>query len=325
SQWGIKWTLLVGLTLQLMGLGMLFGWQNSWSKSTAIIYVTIAQMLCGIAKDLTKLGGKTVTKLVTPEEKQGALFKLVSYITGWKNSLKGVGYFIGTHETWAGVNVFMILCAYPWAIIGLDSNLGTAKSKNVTLRDALFSGNHNLNWLSFARLFLFASRDLWFEVPLPFYLRAPACTRICQNVNSGCGGLGLARVTVGAFLAIYIILYGQMQAYTPQLVLNPLKQSPPNKWVEVLWGYLNCVPPFVLALMTLVSPEFQNQEYNQMLSTMIVGIVIFALIFAINSSIHSYLVVRYAEGDKVATSVGFYYMSNAAGRLMGTLVSGALY
>ena len=33
--------------------------------------------------------------------------------------------------------------------------------------------------------------------------------------------------------AIYIILYGQMQAYTPQLVLNPLKQSPPNKWVEV--------------------------------------------------------------------------------------------
>lgn len=44
--------------------------QDSWSKTTAIIYVTAAQMLCGIAKDLTKLGGKTVTKLVTPEEKQ---------------------------------------------------------------------------------------------------------------------------------------------------------------------------------------------------------------------------------------------------------------
>lgn len=48
-----------------------------------------------MAKDLTKLGGKTVTKLVTPEEKQVRLFKLVSALTGYKNSLKGVGYFMG--------------------------------------------------------------------------------------------------------------------------------------------------------------------------------------------------------------------------------------
>ena len=62
-----------------------------------------------------------------------------------------------------------------------------------------------------------------------------------------------------------------------------------------------------------------------MLAGLITIIAIFAVLFAINSSIHSYLVVRYAEGNKVAQSVGFYYMSNAAGRLMGTLVSGALY
>ncbi len=49
----------------------------------------------GIAKDLTKLGGKTVTKLVTPEEKQMALFKMVAWITGFKNSAKGVGYLLG--------------------------------------------------------------------------------------------------------------------------------------------------------------------------------------------------------------------------------------
>lgn len=44
-----------------------------------------------------------------------------------------------------------------------------------------------------------------------------------------------------------------------------------------------------------------------------------------NSSIHSFLVVNYAKSDKVAVSVGFYYMSNAAGRLMGTIGSGVLY
>ena len=82
AKWGIKATLLSGLTLQLGGIGMLYGWHNSWGKLQAMIYVTVSQMLCGIAKDLTKLGGKTVTKLVTPEEQQSSLFKLVSLITG---------------------------------------------------------------------------------------------------------------------------------------------------------------------------------------------------------------------------------------------------
>ena len=53
--------------------------------------------------------------------------------------------------------------------------------------------------------------------------------------------------------------------------------------------------------------------------------VLFALIFAVNSAIHSYLIVKYSDGDKVAMNVGFYYMANAVGRFTGTLVSGALY
>lgn len=95
ARWGIKTTLLSGLGVQLVGLGMLYAWQNDWNKLSAVIYVTASQMMCGIAKDLTKLGGKTVTKLVTPEGKNSKLFKLVSFITGWKNSLKGAGYFLG--------------------------------------------------------------------------------------------------------------------------------------------------------------------------------------------------------------------------------------
>ena len=64
AKWGIKITLISGLTLQLFSYGLLFGWQDDWSKTEAIIYVTFAQMFAGVAKDLTKLGGKTVTKLV---------------------------------------------------------------------------------------------------------------------------------------------------------------------------------------------------------------------------------------------------------------------
>ena len=64
AKWGIKFTLICGLTLQLFAYGLLFAWNDDWPKKSAIIYVTFAQMFAGVAKDLTKLGGKTVTKLV---------------------------------------------------------------------------------------------------------------------------------------------------------------------------------------------------------------------------------------------------------------------
>lgn len=298
AKWGIKCTLLWGLGLQICGLGMLCGWQSdAWDKVTSVAYVTFAQMLCGIAKDLVKLGGKTVTKLVTPEEKQGCvecvlvcmaremsgnvvtsacapqsmsgahhrvfrclcaprhvlsrggtyvagmvhlcsmLFSLVSYITGFKNSLKGVGYlvgaaivgvcaqfhlllFLGIVEEVLGfegqerscnvngqsrevvilrsshmaassadsgylyamsLNIFCILLAFPCAIVCLSDSLGTAKSKNISIGQVLFNGNHNLNWLSLARLLLFGSRDLWFEV------------RLLHLQEGGAGGYGGAR------------------------------------------------------------------------------------------------------------------------------------
>jgi hypothetical protein len=354
AKWGIRFTLICGLSLQLFSFGLLFGWKDEWTKEQAIIYVTISQMFAGIAKDLTKLGGKTVTKLVTPEEQNTRLFKLVSLITGWKNSLKGVGYFLGSallqvsYELALGVMMGIVLLAMPWAILGLDANLGTAKNSNAKWHEVFKLDNHNLNWLSFARLFLFASRDFWFEVPLPFFLRSPSCEGlgfdecledldcsrgaicgdgICQNINAGggCGGLGVDRVIVGAFLGGYIILYGQVQSWTPQLVTGPLGQTPPNKLTEVFWCLFNCIPTLVMWIVLSWSPAFE--EYNSEAMTIWIAVVMvcFAVIFAINSSIHSYLVVNYASKDKVAVSVGFYYMSNAMGRLLGTLGSGVLY
>ena len=356
ARMGIRFTLVWGLFLQLFAYGLLFGWQDDWSKSSAIIYVTVAQMFAGIAKDLTKLGGKTVTKLVTPEEQETKLFKLVSLLTGFKNSLKGVGYFVGSaliqvdYQLALAFMMGLIVLAMPWAAVGLDPSLGTAKSKNATLRDVFNLGNQNLNVLSFARLFLFASRDFWFEVPLPFFLRSPSCeglgidpcfsdsdcttnavcgldSGVCENLNvgGGCGGLALDRVIVGAFLGGYIILYGQVQSWTPQLVTGPLKQTPPNKLTEILWGLVNCLPTLVAGFVLQFSTMFDDRDLASMTTFLVTVIVVFAVIFAINSSIHSFLVVNYASKDKVAVSVGLYYMSNALGRLFGTLGSGLLY
>eukprot|EP00879_Flechtneria_rotunda_P003158 GHRR01003380.1.p1 GENE.GHRR01003380.1~~GHRR01003380.1.p1 ORF type:complete len:394 (+),score=103.63 GHRR01003380.1:590-1771(+) len=322
ARWGIKSTLLTGLTLQLCGIGMLFGWQPSWAAhgevTKAIVFVTAAQLLCGVAKDLTKLGGKTVTKLVTPDEKQSRLFKVVSFITGFKNSMKGVGYFIGaaclTYNYYFALGLLLVVvaAAMPWAVVGLSNKLGRARKENVKLT-SLFKQRHNVNVLSIARFFLFGSRDMWFEVPLPFFLR------------DGVYGLGWERLAVGAMLAGFIILYGQMQSWTPQLVLQPLKQNPPNKYVELLWNGLLSLAPAFLALMLLASRIFTQHNLPAMIGAMVSGLIAYCLLFAINSSIHSYLIVRYADGDKVAMNVGFYYMANAMGRLTGTLVSGALY
>mmetsp|Transcript_19551 Transcript_19551/g.36959 ORF Transcript_19551/g.36959 Transcript_19551/m.36959 type:complete len:565 (-) Transcript_19551:82-1776(-) len=354
ARWGIRFTLICGLMLQLFSYGLLFGWQDDWSTTSAIIYVTVAQMFAGIAKDLTKLGGKTVTKLVTPEEKETQLFKLVSLLTGWKNSLKGVGYFLGSallQVSYELALVFMmglVVVALPFAILGLDKSLGTAKSSNARWHDVFRTKNASLNVLSLARLFLFASRDFWFEVPLPFFLRSPSCEGlgvdpcsldadcttnavcdavegVCQNLNKGggCGGLAFPRAAVGAFLGGYIILYGQVQSWTPQLVTGPLKQTPPNKLTEVFWGFINCLPTLLAGIVLQWTSVMDDETAST--GFLVAVIISFAIIFAINSSIHSFLVVNYASADKVAVSVGFYYMSNAVGRLLGTLGSGLLY
>ncbi|XRB05150.1 MFS family transporter: multidrug efflux [Pycnococcus provasolii] len=262
--------------------------------------------------------GKTVTKLVTPEGKEQRLFKLVAGITGFKNSLKGLGYFLGAAilaQSYDGALVAMmalVALAWPWAVLKLDGDLGKS-NKKVTLA-SVFVKNPKINWLSLARAFLFGSRDLWFEVPLPFFLR------------DGAVGLGWSRELVGLVLALWIIFYGQVQSWAPQTVLGPLRQSPPNKWVAWLWCISLVGCPLFLGSFMQSSPIFETREPRaSMAAILMLGIYVFALIFAVNSSVHSYLIVRYSDNDKVAMNVGFYYMSNAIGRLVGTVVSGALY
>jgi hypothetical protein len=319
---------------------------------------------------------------------------------------------------------------------------------------------------------------MWFEVPLPFFLRDEL------------DGLGWSRPITGLFLALFIIVYGQVgaawrllccrgrawnrcpgtdqlhttavahlsarpsdaggvrcrpkqaptlfrpalvtspmthtlpwaqiQSWTPQLVLTPLRQMPANKYVAVVWNALLVVAPLCMAAVLQFGTTFRcaprrpllpaparrlhcvqagrrgcsapcssplrptlpvpccrcccrfrfcccavyhipiwqnrcvvlalgrilrqclqhlgpplspdprtphshpatphprsSRDVPGMTTSMVLVLAAFCVLFAVNSSIHSYLVVRYADGDKVAMNVGFYYMANAIGRLVG--------
>jgi predicted MFS family arabinose efflux permease len=65
---------------------------------------------------------------------------------------------------------------------------------------------------------------------------------------------------------------------------------------------------------------------DQMVTAVVVGgLIVFGVVFALNSSLHSFLILAYSDDDAISMDVGFYYSANAAGRLVGTLLSGIMY
>ncbi len=91
----------------------------------------------------------------------------------------------------------------------------------------------------------------------------------------------------------------------------------PDGRAAFIWAALLAALPAAIAvgLTTGASPQW----------VLIGGLLLFGALFAVNSSLHSYLIVSYAKEDGVSLDVGFYYMSNAMGRLIGTLLSGWVF
>ena len=297
---GLKATLVMGLAVQVVALGMLTvpaGW-------LVVPYVMAAQALSGIAKDLTKMSSKSAVKLVVPADAPAALFRWVAILTGSKNALKGVGFFLGgLLLTVVGFRASLlllaalVLTALLVIVMFMRGELGRADSKARFAQ--MFSNSRAVNLLSAARLFLFASRDVWFVVGLPVFLE----TR-----------LGWSFWQAGAFLALWVIGYGGVQAAAPRLLGR--RAQPDGRKATWLAVALAAAPAAIaIALQGSADPTF----------VVIVGLTAFGVIFALNSSVHSYLILSYAERGKAAMNVGFYYMANAGGRLAGTVLSGALY
>lgn len=306
ARFGLKFTLFGGLCVQIVALSMLALAPEAW---LVVPYVMASQALSGIAKDLTKMSSKSAVKLVVADGDEGALFRWVSILTGSKNALKGVGFFLGGllltlvgFQTAMLILAAIVLTALVATATMMHGGLGTVNAK-AKFRH-MFSQNRAVNVLAAARIFLFASRDVWFVVGLPVFLRTV---------------LGWSFWEVGGFLAIWVIGYGAVQASAPKFVRRRAAEGrgePDGRTAALI--------AFVLALFPAAIAIALSADVDETFA-IIVGLAAFGVIFAINSAVHSYLILSYSHGDKVAMNVGFYYMANAAGRLIGTLLSGLLY
>ncbi|MDO7084784.1 organoarsenical effux MFS transporter ArsJ [Pseudocolwellia sp. AS88] len=299
---GLNKTMNIGLAMQIIALAML----AVPAEMLTVIYVMCAQALSGIAKDLNKMSAKSSIKLLVPEGAEGKLYQWVAILTGSKNTLKGVGFFLGgvllTLLEFKGAIILMAsLLALVWifSLIALKEDLGKAKSKP-KFTD-IFSKSLAINTLSAARLFLFGARDVWFVVALPVFLA------VTFNWDHG---------WVGGFMATWVIGYGIVQSFAPYFTGKKQGKVPTGKGAFLWASYLTLIPAAIaLAL------HFDFFIH----ASIIVGLLIFGAVFAINSSLHSYLIVSYAGSDGVSLDVGFYYMANAMGRLVGTVLSGWIY
>ncbi|MBW2473160.1 MAG: organoarsenical effux MFS transporter ArsJ [Deltaproteobacteria bacterium] len=307
SHMGLKVTLFAGLALQVVALSALAMLDPSWSVALSVAYVMGAQALSGIAKDLTKMSSKSAIKVLVPEDADSALFKWVALLTGSKNALKGAGFFLGgVLLTWIGFRGSLLVMAGALALVllatlaSLPREIGMAKQK--TGFSAILSKSRDINLLSAARLFLFGSRDIWFVVGLPVFLTA---------------SLGWSHAEVGSFLALWVIGYGGVQALAPGLLKTVLGGGTPR-------GGTASAGAFTLAGLTTLIAIGVGLDLSPWL-TVVSGLALFGLVFAVNSSVHSYLILAYTESDQAALNVGFYYMANAMGRLVGTLLSGVVF
>lgn len=304
---GLNVTMHVGLALQIIALGMLL----VDPSLLTVVYVMIAQALSGIAKDLNKMSAKSSIKMLVPNEAQSRLYHWVAVLTGSKNTLKGIGFFLG--------GLLLATIGFQGAIAAMAGTLSIVLIVSCLLLDKaagkttykpkfreLLSKNPAINRLSAARFFLFGSRDIWFVVALPVFLQAQ---------------LGWDHTAVGSMLATWVIGYGIIQSIAPRItdVFTPFNvdsRAPTGK-TALTWAMLLCLVPALIATAL-------HFEWN-ITSSLVIGLLIFGALFAINSSVHSYLIVAYAKEDGVSLDVGFYYMANAAGRLVGTVLSGWIY
>ena len=318
ARFGLTVTLYAGLAVQIAALAALAQLDPGWSVAASVVFVMAVQGASGVAKDLAKMASKSAVKLLAPKV-DGGLFRWVAWLTGSKNAVKGLGFFLGAAllgligfvpSVWAmaGVLAVILLAVVMFMPQGLPQGRKDAKITQVWSRDA------RINRLSLARMFLFGARDVWFVVGLPVYF---------QSVLSDGTPEG-ARATfflIGGFMAVWIIAYGAVQGSAPRILRAATRPEDQIVGQAIRWAGLLVPIPLVLAGLAFAA----GAPADWLTLSLVAGLLVFGFVFAINSSLHSYLILAFSNDDRVTMDVGFYYMSNAAGRLLGTLLSGLSY
>jgi hypothetical protein len=319
ARFGLTSTLYAGLALQIGALVALARLDPSWAIATSVIFVMAVQGVSGVAKDLAKMSSKSAVKILAPAEQVGALFRWVALLTGSKNAVKGTGFLLGA--------ALLALVGFEGAVLGMAVVLlviliavatlmpsGLPRGRRGAKFAEVFSKDRRINWLSAARMFLFGARDVWFVVGIPIYFYGVLSDGSPESSRA-------AFFLVGSFMAVWTIGYGAVQAFAPRL-LGSARSVPEAIALARRWVGMLALVPAALALLAYVQG---GAPATWLTVALVLGLLVFGAVFALNSALHSYLILAFTSAERVTMDVGFYYMSNAAGRLFGTLLSGLSY
>lgn len=318
ARFGLTSTLYAGLGIQVLALLALAQLDPAWTIGLSVAYVMVVQGASGVAKDLAKMSSKSAVKLLAPSE-NGGLFRWVAILTGSKNAVKGLGFLLGAALLAMVGFVSSVLAMAAILVLILVAVLiamppGLPKGRKGTKFSEVFSKSPNVNWLSAARVFLFGARDVWFVVGIPIYFYTVLSDGSEESNRA-------AFFMIGGFMALWIILYGAVQAAAPRLLRASARPEVELIGAARSWAWTLAAVPAVLTLAVLLAPQPQDW----LTATLIAGLLVFGGIFAVNSSLHSYLILAFTRAERVTMDVGFYYMANAGGRLLGTVLSGLTY
>jgi hypothetical protein len=318
ARFGLTSTLYAGLALQVVALLALAQLDPAWALGLSVAYVMIVQGASGVAKDLAKMSSKSAVKLLAPSE-GGGLFRWVALLTGSKNAVKGLGFLLGA--------ALLATVGFGFAVLAMAAVLasilvavlifmpaGLPKGRKGAKFSEVFSKSANVNWLSAARVFLFGARDVWFVVGIPIYFYA-----VLSDGSEA--GNRAAFFMIGTFMAVWIILYGAVQASAPRLLRAAHRPEAELVAAARTWALRLLVIPSVLTAAAVIQPE----PAPWLTVVLVAGLLAFGAVFAVNSALHSYLILAFTKAERVTMDVGFYYMANAAGRLAGTLLSGLTF
>jgi predicted MFS family arabinose efflux permease len=306
TRFGIPRMLEVGLVLQITELLLLSALDPGWSAALSVAWVVAAQGVSGVAKDITKTASKSAIK-ATSEGGAGQLFRWGRLVHRFEERDERVWLFRRRRAAPGGRLQICALADGDYAHIGFGERTAqpaarSRQGEGFQIVWRTVGKSRAINLMAAARIFLFGSRDVWFVVGPPVFLYAN----------------GWKYTEVAGFLAAWTIGYGLVQGIAPSV----LRRSSDGLSREIpearTWGAVLTAIPIVLASLLgsalPVSPGL----------LVVAGLTVFGFVFAVISPLHSYLILAYAGSRKAAEDVGFYYAANAAGRLIGILLSGSL-